>query len=117
MQSSVAKLVPSTSSPSDVGTVVVKGPSGQETTLQADVVIMGVGVAPATEFLKSGQSTGFENALDKSGAVLVDEYLRVKGREGVYAIGDIAMYPQPGTGEQRRIEHWNVSICAVAWSE
>jgi hypothetical protein len=24
-------------------------------------------------------------------------------------IGDIAMYPQPGTGEMRRIEHWNVS--------
>lgn len=22
--------------------------------------------------------------------------------------GDIASYPQPGTGEQRRIEHWNV---------
>ena len=112
MQTKVEKIIPSQSDPTKAAGVVVNG-----TTLEADVVIMGVGVAPATEFLKSTQSTGFENALDMSGAVLVDEYLRVKGLEGVYAIGDIAMYPQPGTGEQRRIEHWNVSICAVAWSE
>lgn len=107
-ESSVSKLVPSSSNPSAVGAVVVKSSSGQEITLEADVVVMGVGVAPATEFLKS--SKGFEGAVDKSGAVTVDEFLRVKGLEGVYAIGDIALYPQPGTGELRRIEHWNVSV-------
>jgi len=107
MQAKVDKIIPSQSDPSKAGAVVVVDTSGKSMTLPADVVIMGVGVAPATEYLKS--SKGFEQALDKSGAVLVDEYLRVKGLDGVYAIGDIAMYPQPGTGELRRIEHWNVA--------
>ena len=125
MRSGVSKIIPSTSSPSDAGAVVVKNQSGEEETLEADVVIMGVGVAPATEYLK--RSEGFTDLIDKSGAVHVDEYLRVKGLDGsVFAIGksrqlcfsissahvspgDIAMYPQPGTGEPRRIEHWNVS--------
>lgn len=102
----MSKLVPSSSSPTDVGTVVVKGPDGTETSLPADVVIMGVGVGPATEYLKN--SAGI--SLDKTGAVEVDEFLRVQGLDGsVYAIGDIALYPQPGTGEKRRIEHWNVA--------
>jgi len=40
----------------------------------------------------------------------VDEYLRVPGVDGVYAVGDIAVYPESGvTGEMRRIEHWNVA--------
>ena len=86
MRSQVSKILPSTSDPSSVGTVVVKGPSGQEESLPADVVIMGVGVAPATEYLKA--SKGFENLVDKSGAITVDEHLRVKGLDGsVYAIG------------------------------
>lgn len=106
MKSSVSKLAPSSSSPTDVGTAIVKGPDGTETSLPADVVIMGVGVGPATEYLKN--STGI--TLDKTGAVEVDEFLRVQGLDGsVYAIGDIALYPQPGTGEKRRIEHWNVA--------
>jgi len=108
MNAQVSKIVPSPDDSAKAAAVVVKSSAG-ERTLPADAIIMGVGVGPATEFLKSGQSKGFEGALDKSGAVLVDEYLRVKGLQGVYAIGDIAMYPQPGTGELRRIEHWNVA--------
>ncbi|KAI0349718.1 hypothetical protein OH77DRAFT_1431756 [Trametes cingulata] len=107
MESKVEKIVPSESDPSLAGAVVVTSSTGQTTTLPADVVVMGVGVAPATEYLKS--SKGFEQVVDKSGAVHVDEYLRVKGFNDIYAIGDIAMYPQPGTGEPRRIEHWNVA--------
>lgn len=64
----------------------MKGEAGAEETLQADVVIMGVGVGPATEYLKD--SPGFGDALDKTGAVQVDEFLKVKGLGGdVYAIG------------------------------
>ncbi|KAI0661598.1 hypothetical protein C8Q70DRAFT_1051925 [Cubamyces menziesii] len=107
MQSKVDKIIPSESDPSQAGAVVVTSSTGQTTTLPADVVVMGVGVAPATEYLKG--SKGFEQVVDKGGAVHVDEYLRVKGIDNVYAIGDIAMYPQPGTGEPRRIEHWNVA--------
>ncbi|KAI0775025.1 hypothetical protein BD413DRAFT_471840 [Trametes elegans] len=106
-QSTVDKIIPSEADPSRAGAVVVKSSNGQTITLPADAVVMGVGVAPATEYLKD--SKGFEQVVDKSGAVQVDEYLRVKGLDNVYAIGDIALYPQPGTGESRRIEHWNVA--------
>lgn len=106
-QSKVEKIIASDSDPSIASAVVVTSNSGQSITLQADVVVMGVGVAPATEYLKN--SKGFEQVVDKIGAVQVDEYLKVKGLSDVYAIGDIALYPQPGTGESRRIEHWNVA--------
>ena len=85
MQSKVDKIIPSESDPSQAGAVVVTSSTGQTTTLPADVVVMGVGVAPATEYLKS--SKGFEEVVDKGGAVHVDEYLRVKGIDDVYAIG------------------------------
>ncbi|EMD31273.1 hypothetical protein CERSUDRAFT_89128 [Gelatoporia subvermispora B] len=107
MKSKVGKIIPSDSNPSLAGAVVVTYESGESVTLPADVVLMGVGVAPATEYLKA--SKGFEEVVDRSGAVHVDEFLQVKGLKDVYAIGDIAMYPQPGTGELRRIEHWNVA--------
>jgi NADPH-dependent 2,4-dienoyl-CoA reductase/sulfur reductase-like enzyme len=107
MQSKVSKILPSTSDSSLAGSVIVQGPSGDETTLEADFVVMGVGVGPATKFLKD--SPGWE--LERDGGVRVDEYLRVVGKEHVYAVGDIAHFPQAETGEVRRIEHWNVS-CA-----
>ncbi|KLT42943.1 hypothetical protein CC85DRAFT_285101 [Cutaneotrichosporon oleaginosum] len=71
--------------------------------IPASLVIMGTGVAPATSFLKDT----FE--LEKDGGVAVDTYLRVKGQENVYAIGDIAHYPQFPRGNVRRVEHWNVA--------
>jgi len=108
MRAKVNKIVPSSSDPNKAGAVIVTETSGENSTLEADVVIMGVGVAPATEYLKA--SKGLSHLVDRSGAITVDEYLRVKGLDGsVYAVGDIALYPQPGTGELRRIEHWNVA--------
>lgn len=82
MQSKVEKIVPREDDPSLAGSVVVNGE-----TLLADFVIMGVGVAPATEFLKS---SGIE--LEKGGGIEVDEYLRVvklpaANIENVFAIG------------------------------
>lgn len=71
--------------------------------IPASMVIMGTGVAPATGFMKGS----FE--LQKDGGVTVDEYLRVKGKDNVYAIGDIAHYPQFPRGNVRRVEHWNVA--------
>ena len=93
MTSSVSRLSPSPSSPSSVGSVTIKSQSGEEKTLEADVVVMGVGVAPATQYLKD--SPAFASVLEeKTGAVPVDECLRVKGvGEGVYAIG---MWPPFG---------------------
>ncbi|KLO13068.1 flavo protein [Schizopora paradoxa] len=101
MSSKVEKLLSSSSDSSAVGSVVI-GDGGP--TLEADFVIMGVGVAPATGFLKE---SGF--TLERDGGVKVDEYLKVVGQEDVYAIGDIAVFPQTETSVERRIEHWNVA--------
>jgi len=103
MQSKIAKL---SSSSKDVSSVTFTDASGKDQTLEVDAVIMGTGVAPATDFLKS---SNFQ--LEKDGGVIVNELLQVKGFEdaGVYAIGDIAHYPQAPTGDLRRVEHWNVA--------
>ena len=65
---------------------------------------MGTGVSPATGFLKE---SGF--SLEEDGGIAVDEYLRVKGEQNIYAIGDIAHYTQYPDKFQRRVEHWNVA--------
>src|SRR6266576_1900371 len=79
--------------------------------LSVDFIVMGVGVRPATDYIKA---SGWE--LEKDGSVKVDELLQVPGRANVYAIGDIATYPQLPQGTYRRIEHWNVraSACFLA---
>lgn len=76
------------------------------TFIPADTVVTGVGVVPATGFLKDSGIT-----LERDGGVKVDEYLRVPGFDGMYAVGDIATYPENSSGEARwtRIEHWNVA--------
>ncbi|RUT10799.1 pyridine nucleotide-disulfide oxidoreductase [Chroococcidiopsis cubana SAG 39.79] len=69
--------------------------------LDADLVVVGIGVQPATEFLQ-----GLE-LHPKAGSVQVNEYLQAA--DGVYAAGDIARYPNWRTGEPTRIEHWRVA--------
>jgi NADPH-dependent 2,4-dienoyl-CoA reductase/sulfur reductase-like enzyme/nitrite reductase/ring-hydroxylating ferredoxin subunit len=73
--------------------------SGQR--LPADVVVLGVGVKPATDFL---QHT-FD--LDKDGGLRVDTYLQAT--DHVYAAGDIARFPLAAGLGQHRIEHWRVA--------
>lgn len=68
--------------------------------IAADLVVAGIGVQPATEFLE-----GVE--LHRDGAVLVDEYLRAT--DSMYAAGDIALFPSALTGERQRIEHWRTA--------
>ena len=69
-------------------------------TIETDMVVVGVGVRPATNFLE-----GVE--LDKAGGVVVDSRLRVA--DGVYAAGDIVNFADPRTGERTRIEHWRTA--------
>jgi len=78
------------------------------TELEADLVILGIGVAPATQFLRDNPAV----QLEKDGSLAVDENFAVKGLTDVYAIGDIATYPYHGpggNGKPIRIEHWNVA--------
>lgn len=73
--------------------------SGEE--LAADLVVVGVGVAPNTSFLEG-------SALALDDGVVVDEGFRTSV-EDVYAVGDVARYPDRVTGRRRRIEHWTAA--------
>lgn len=68
--------------------------------IETDLVIVGVGVRPATSFIEGVQ-------LHKDGGVFVDKHLLAA--DGVYAAGDIAYFPSPLTNERQRIEHWRTA--------
>lgn len=71
--------------------------------LPADLVVVGIGVRPATDFLPAEWR-------DERGAVTVDEFLRLPSHaETVSAAGDIARYPDAHGGGATRIEHWRVA--------
>ncbi len=104
LSAGVDKAEPSAADPSNVGSVYLK----DGTKLDADLVILGVGVAPATEYLKDNGAV----QLERDGSLKVDEAFSVVGLQDVYAIGDIATYPYQGPGGGGgyvRIEHWNVA--------
>lgn len=101
------------SDPSHVGGVVLK--SGE--TLPADVVVLGVGAKPDTSLLSEAGTT-----LEKDGSVAVDERLKVKGapkgKGEVYAIGDIATYPDGiEGGKPVRVERAYLSLSSRRRSE
>lgn len=108
LNASVDKATPSASNPGKVGAVHLK----DGTSLPADVVILGIGVKPATDFLANNSAI----SLEKDGSIRTDETFAIPALNGdVYAIGDIATYTYhgpgsaPETGSPVRIEHWNVA--------
>ena len=66
--------------------------------LDTDLVVAGIGSAPATEWL-----TGSGIALDRG--VLCDATLATSA-PGVYAAGDVARWPNPVFGELMHLENW-----------
>jgi 3-phenylpropionate/trans-cinnamate dioxygenase ferredoxin reductase subunit len=70
--------------------------TGDGTELDADAVVVGVGVAPRTKLA--------EGVLDVDNGILVDAALRASV-EGVFAAGDVANQDHPLFG-RLRVEHW-----------
>jgi 3-phenylpropionate/trans-cinnamate dioxygenase ferredoxin reductase subunit len=81
-------------------------PSGVRTssgrTLEADIVVMGVGVAPRVELAEAA-------GLDVDNGVLTDDRLRTSA-PNVFAAGDIARAQHPILGERIRVEHWGTAL-------
>jgi NADPH-dependent 2,4-dienoyl-CoA reductase/sulfur reductase-like enzyme/nitrite reductase/ring-hydroxylating ferredoxin subunit len=67
--------------------------------IAADLVILGLGVRPATSILTGVALT--------DGAVAVDS--RLRAADGLFAAGDIASFPLGGDGHPIRVEHWRVA--------
>jgi NADPH-dependent 2,4-dienoyl-CoA reductase/sulfur reductase-like enzyme len=71
------------------------------TAVEADVVVVGIGVAPVTDWLE-GSGLVLDNG------VVCDAWCRAEGVPdgSVVAAGDIARWFHPGFGELMRVEHW-----------
>jgi NADPH-dependent 2,4-dienoyl-CoA reductase/sulfur reductase-like enzyme len=88
-----------------VGVAAIEGTTRVErvrladgTVLPADVVVVGIGVRPATDWLEG-------SGLTLRDGVVADATLAA-GPPGVYVAGDVARWPNPRYGEEMRIEHW-----------
>ena len=68
--------------------------------IEADLVIVGIGVKPATDFIKNID-------LESDSSIRVDQYFHV-GND-IYSAGDIATFPYWYSGSDIRIEHWRTA--------
>lgn len=73
------------------------------TVVEADLVVVGIGVVPTTRWLEG-------SGLDLADGVRCDERLRVlqdgRARADMVAVGDVARWKHPGHDVPMRIEHW-----------
>ncbi|MEV0592694.1 NAD(P)/FAD-dependent oxidoreductase [Nonomuraea cavernae] len=70
----------------------------------ADVVVTGVGVRPAVEWLADAD-------IDLHNGVVTDEHLRTS-MPGVVAVGDCAAWWSRRFGARLRVEHWDTALSA-----
>ncbi|MFT3728640.1 MAG: FAD-dependent oxidoreductase [Terricaulis sp.] len=67
-------------------------------TLEADLLVLGMGVKPNTQLAEAA-------GLKVSNGIEVDAYLRTSDAH-IFAAGDVARYPDPVGAETARVEHW-----------
>jgi NADPH-dependent 2,4-dienoyl-CoA reductase/sulfur reductase-like enzyme len=70
-------------------------------TIDADLVVVGIGVTPNTAWL-AGSGLTIDNGVE------CDERLWT-GAEGVYAAGDLASWHNPTFDARMRLEHWTIA--------
>ncbi len=91
-----------------VGVVLIEGGDHVErvrltdgTVLEVDLVVVGIGVVPNTDWL-------LDSGLKLENGILCDETCRAAPR--VVAAGDVARWPNRRFGEVMRVEHWDNAI-------
>jgi len=89
------------------GVKEIKGANGKVTSIllndlteiAADMVIIGAGMSPATDFLGSIVDK------DSRGGIVCDHFLCSSDKD-IFAAGDVASFPYWLTGKRLRIEHY-----------
>lgn len=71
------------------------------TTIDADLVVVGIGVVPNTEWLA-------DSGLEIGDGIECDDKLCV-GVDGIYAAGDVARWHNRTFGRRMRLEHWTIA--------
>jgi pyruvate/2-oxoglutarate dehydrogenase complex dihydrolipoamide dehydrogenase (E3) component len=83
------------------------------TKLEADLVVLGMGVKPRTDYVQDNA----EITVEKNGSINVDKYFKIESvKQGnAYAVGDIASYIDGNTGERSSVQvrplRSSVGIC------
>jgi phthalate 3,4-dioxygenase ferredoxin reductase subunit len=73
------------------------------TTLTTDAVLLGIGATPNDGWL-DGSGLPVENGL------VCDEYGRVRGRDDIFGVGDVARWYSPRFDDYARTEHWTNAV-------
>ncbi len=71
-------------------------------TIPCELIVAGIGVQPVTELLAG-------SGIEAGNGVMVNEFLETN-KDGIYAAGDVANYPDLIFGKRRRVEHWDNAV-------